>query len=150
MTRKILVPVDGSGHAERAVERASELALKLGADLLILHAMQRVGSARVPEGLERYAEIEHIEITERDVMNKVANDIVNAAVGRAREHGVAGAAGHVVVGDPAKSIVDFAKANDVALIVMGRRGLGDLQGLLFGSVSHKVLQLADCDCLTVK
>ena len=33
---------------------------------------------------------------------------------------------------------------------MGRRGHGDLQGLLLGSVSHKVCQLADCACLTVK
>jgi co-chaperonin GroES (HSP10) len=30
------------------------------------------------------------------------------------------------------------------------RTLGDLQGLLMGSVSHKVSHLADCVCLTVK
>ena len=36
------------------------------------------------------------------------------------------------------------------MIVMGRRGLSDLQGLLMGSVSHKVSHLADCACLTVK
>ena len=40
--------------------------------------------------------------------------------------------------------------NQDDLIVMGRRGLGDLGGLLMGSVSHKVCHLADCACLTVK
>jgi nucleotide-binding universal stress UspA family protein len=33
---------------------------------------------------------------------------------------------------------------------MGRRGLGDAAGLLLGSVSHKVVYLAECPCLTVK
>jgi chaperonin GroEL len=42
------------------------------------------------------------------------------------------------------------KAVAADMIVMGRRGLSDLQGLLMGSVSHKVSHLADCACLTVK
>ena len=52
-------------------------------------------------------------------------------------------------GDPAGVLVDYAKAHAIDLIVMGRRGLGDLGGLLLGSVSHKVAQLASCACLTV-
>ncbi len=36
------------------------------------------------------------------------------------------------------------------LIVIGTRGLSDLGGIVFGSVSHKVLQLATCPCLVVK
>jgi nucleotide-binding universal stress UspA family protein len=51
-------------------------------------------------------------------------------------------------GDPAKIIIDHA--GDVDMIVMGRRGLGPIDGLLQGSVSQKVNQLADAACVTVK
>jgi nucleotide-binding universal stress UspA family protein len=53
-------------------------------------------------------------------------------------------------GDPADQIVHAAERHHADLIVMGRRGHGDLKGLLLGSVSHKVCQLADTACLTVK
>ena len=53
-------------------------------------------------------------------------------------------------GDPADQIVRAAARHGADLIVMGRRGYGDLKGLLLGSVSHKVCRLADCACLTVK
>ena len=46
-------------------------------------------------------------------------------------------------------IAGYAKANAIDLIVMGRRGLGAIGGLLLGSVSHKVTQLAPCACMTV-
>ena len=53
-------------------------------------------------------------------------------------------------GDPATSILRAADDEAADIIVMGRRGLGDLAGLLLGSVSHKVTHLASCACLTVK
>lgn len=35
-------------------------------------------------------------------------------------------------------------------VVMGSRGLSELQGLFLGSVSHKVANHAPCTCITVK
>jgi nucleotide-binding universal stress UspA family protein len=58
--------------------------------------------------------------------------------------------GRVEVGDPASAIVSVATAEKPDMLVMGSRGLGDIQGLLMGSVSHKVSHLAPCTVVTVK
>jgi nucleotide-binding universal stress UspA family protein len=55
------------------------------------------------------------------------------------------AAGHI-----AKNIVDTAALFRSELIVMGSRGLSDVQGILLGSVTHKVMQLAQTAVLVAK
>ena len=67
----------------------------------------------------------------------------------ARQKGVGNLETLVEVGDPASVIVNMARTRNADLIVLGRRGLGTLTGLLLGSVSHKVIQLANRPCLTV-
>lgn len=51
--------------------------------------------------------------------------------------------------DPARRIVEFADGNDIDLIIMGRRGLGAIRGML-GSVSTAVLRDTPIPVLTVK
>jgi nucleotide-binding universal stress UspA family protein len=150
MIKKILVPVDGSDHANAAVDWASDIGAKYQARLTVLHVMAERGSGQVPEELRQLAQLERIEITERDILQSAANQIVEAAKERARMHGIHAIDGTIGIGDPARVIVDQAKAAGVDLIVMGRRGLGGLPGLLLGSVSNKVLHLAACACLTVR
>ena len=53
-------------------------------------------------------------------------------------------------GDPRSEIIAAANEIKAAVIVMGRRGVGALRGLLIGSVSHRVMQLADATCVTVR
>jgi len=45
-----------------------------------------------------------------------------------------------------KKALEFA----ADMIVMGSRGVSDLKGLVMGSVSHKVMQLAPCTCVSVR
>jgi nucleotide-binding universal stress UspA family protein len=56
----------------------------------------------------------------------------------------------VEAGDPASRIVEHAREHKIDLIVMGSRGTSDVKGLMLGSVSHKVTQLAPCMCLTLR
>jgi nucleotide-binding universal stress UspA family protein len=56
----------------------------------------------------------------------------------------------VVVGEPTEEILEMARRVHVDAIVMGRRGLGDLGGLVFGSVSHKVGQLTERTLITTE
>jgi nucleotide-binding universal stress UspA family protein len=53
-------------------------------------------------------------------------------------------------GPLARTIVQVAKDRGADAIAMGSRGLGDVEGFLLGSVSHKVSSLAECTCITVK
>ena len=150
MFQKILVPTDGSDHAARAVAVASDLAVKYGAELVVLHVMEEIGSSRIPPGLESYVEMEHVDVSERAMLEGVANQIVRRAETQAREAGVEAVAHEVAVGSPAPAIVEYVEKHGVDLIVLGRRGLGRVADLLLGSVSHRVAQLADRACLTIK
>ena len=56
----------------------------------------------------------------------------------------------VLIGAPAHQIVSYADDQDVDYIVMGRRGLGDLGGILMGSVAHKVGHLTPRTLVTTE
>jgi nucleotide-binding universal stress UspA family protein len=150
MISSILVPVDGSAHAEAAVDWASDLASKYQARLLLLHVVAERGSGTVPDELREYARVERVEVTDWDLLESVARRIVDAAERRARSRGASSVHTAVEAGHSAEVILGQSKRCAADLIVMGRRGLGPLPGLFLGSVSSKVLHLAECACLTVK
>ncbi|WP_193367629.1 universal stress protein [Pelagibius marinus] len=150
MFKHILVPVDGSEHAGRAVDIAGDLAQRYGAKVTLLHVLTQAGGYQVPSELLAFEKIEHLRITEHDLIEGAGQEILTKAEQRARNHGAADCATLLESGDPAGHVVQTANGQNVDLIVMGRRGLGDLGGLLLGSVSHKVSQAVDCCCLTVK
>ena len=83
------------------------------------------------------------------MIREAGEELLRRAEARAREAGAETVSTALEIGDPAGVIAEYAKANAVDLIVMGRRGLGAIGGLLLGSVSHKVTQLAPCACMTV-
>ena len=138
-----------SDHAAKAVEVASDLASRYDATLTIIHAMARAGAWRVPEELRDFARMEHVDITENEILSGVAEEILNTAAVKAADHGAPSAKTVKEIGDPVRAVVDYAEGNGVDLIVLGRRGLGALQELLLGSVSTKITHLAKCTCITV-
>ncbi|HHX95260.1 MAG TPA: universal stress protein [Clostridia bacterium] len=52
--------------------------------------------------------------------------------------------------DIAETICDFAREYNYDQIIMGTRGLGNLKGIVLGSVSHKVISIAPCPVTFVK
>jgi nucleotide-binding universal stress UspA family protein len=149
MFKKIVVPVDGSAHSNRAVDCATDLANKYGSELILLHVIASSSPARIPPELYEYARIEHIDAIEADMMKRVAEEILQTAENRARGQGAKQVRTSIGVGHPAEAIVAHAKAEEADLIMMGRRGLGSVSGLLMGSISHKVAHLSECACMTV-
>ena len=148
--KTILHPTDGSPQAAKALDLACDLAAERKARLIILHAQRRHGWDVVPEELKRLEQVEHIRVTEADLRRSNAQAVVNAAETAARGRGLTGVETVIVEGDPTRVIVDTAQAKRADLIVIGSRGLGDLQGLLLGSISHKVAHAAPCSCLIVR
>lgn len=149
MFQHVLVAVDGSNHAKRATAMAAEIASRFGALLTILHVMPHLGSSAIPEALRDLGRIEHVVVTEADALGQMARAIVDDAAGIAVDHGMKTPTKLIDDGDAADRIIACCKKHDVDLIVMGRRGLSDLAGLMMGSVSHKIGHLAPCPCLTV-
>lgn len=160
MINRILVAVDGSDHSDKAVTMAATLAQRFDADLAIVHALLR---GHVPRAL---AELSSERIPPAPPMSMggasvdyqvpvaVLEDIAGKLLEKAKASATAAGAAKVEVsyheGDPAQVLLEAAKAHNADLIVMGSRGLGNLSGLLLGSVSHKVQQLFDGSVLTVK
>ena len=134
MFRHILVAVDGSTYSLQALPTAIEVARKFGSDVFVLHVSEHDRGRAVAYSLETPADA--IRLVADAV--KTIRDADITANGELRNM----AAGHV-----AKAIVETATAKNIDLIVMGSRGLSDVQGLLLGSVTHKVIQMVNIPVL---
>lgn len=52
--------------------------------------------------------------------------------------------------NPASQLIDYAKENEIELIVLGSRGLGGVGRFFLGSVSSQIVHQAECKVLVVK
>ncbi len=147
MITNILVPVDGSSQADKAIMFAADLARRYDAKMTLYHVTTDVRRGTVSPGLKSYALSGHLPVDE--AFAEVSKQIFDLSAEKARAEGMSAVETVSEVGDPAAAIIDFAKKKNVDLIVIGSRGLSDLRGLLQGSVSHKVAHLAPCTCVTV-
>lgn len=145
----VMVGVDGSDASHRAVRVAAELAAALDASLHVVHAHRSHGTGQVPRHLAEYERLEHVYATEAELIRSAAAQTAADAAEQARAAGASDVETEVVDGDPASILVDRARQVGADMLVVGRRGLGDLTGMLLGSVSHKVTHHADCPVLTV-
>jgi nucleotide-binding universal stress UspA family protein len=125
----ILVAVDGSAHSNSTLSTTIDVAKKFEADVVVVHFIEHeVGRSSVFR-LESVDE---------------AKKIVAAAVKKLKAAGLktSSQVNDVAHGHAAKAIVDIAHEKGVNLIVIGSRGHSEIEGLLLGSVTHKVIQLA--------
>lgn len=147
MFRNILVAVDGSKAAIGALDMAIEVADKFGATLHLLHVVREM---QLPKELGGVAELDKVEKQRGSALKQVGEEILNQAKLVARSKGVKSIEDSIGAGDPANAIVGYAADKPIDLIVLGSRGLGQVQGMLLGSVSRKVSNLAKVPCLLAK
>lgn len=137
----IVVPYDGSQHAERALEHAVRLADSLQATLDVVYVdptqsqLLEQPLAIPTHELNAYFTEEEQEVKER----------LTALTSSAHPSRVT-----VLQGHAGKEIVRYAADVNADLIIVGSRGLGTLQEWMLGSVSHYVAQHASCAVTIVK
>lgn len=142
----LLIAVDDSASAGRALDFGLELAESLKLPVRIVHAV------RMPD--YRSADVRPIDMK---AAHDAAGDapeyqlgaaLLDRALARAGDRKVAVEA-VLLSGDPAEALLRFAADCDRPMLVVGRRGRGRLQELLMGSVSDKTVRLARCPVIVI-
>lgn len=148
--RRILVGDDGSEAALPAVEQASELAAKTGAELIVLAVFEKGRIAG--QDVDAFARSEEIDVVEAEaILVKNANAVLDRCRPIAERWGVTRYRQECLEADDvALEIVAAARHHGVDLVVVGSRGHGRLQGLLLGSVSQKLVSRAPCSVLIAR
>ncbi|WP_168014910.1 universal stress protein [Halomonas salinarum] len=145
MFKSVMVPVDGSEHARKALEVACQLIKDSDTTLHILH---------IPEALAHETTliwgIGAVKLeTTQDVLEKNGRELIDRASREATAMGAKHVDTTLAQGEPSRTILEQAKRLSADAIVMGSRGLGDFSSLVVGSVSHKVSHAAKCTVITV-
>lgn len=132
MFKKVLLAVDFSPYTERLLACVEELTEVGMQELIALYVVDSKHAAMAEGMLKAYAENE-LEQLIRSV------NVEGLRVTGAVEFGV-----------PAREILQFAAKEDASLIYLGAHGKGFFNRLLAGSVSTRVLKLADRPVLVHK
>ena len=139
MFMRILLATDGSPDAEHALVYARDIALRDGAQVMVVHAFEPVPSFLGHPWRD--------EVTARHVY--AGQEVADSAARNLQEAGI-DVVVDVLEGPPADAILKVADVQECDLIVMGSRGHGTLASLLLGSVSQRVLAHARVPVMIVR
>jgi nucleotide-binding universal stress UspA family protein len=139
--QNILVAVDGSPHAERALTEAIDLAESAHARLTVLTALVP------PPAIALLAASGAAAVTLAQGAEAEADTILRRARDRVPDHVPVTT---VLSREPVeRALIDRIKAGHHDLVVMGSRGRGAVRSALLGSVSHYVLHNSPVPVLIV-
>jgi nucleotide-binding universal stress UspA family protein len=143
---RVLVPIDFSPSARAALEYATFLVGRLGADLEVLHVWEPPGYV----GPDTLALLPLApgqpgwDQTRGEVLREVEH-FLGKGTARPKQLSV-----RVEAGEPSDTILKIAKDGGTDLIVMGTHGRTGLSRLLIGSVAEAVLRRSTCPVLTIR
>lgn len=149
---KVLLAIDFSPIGREVAHAGYQIAKKLNMDVTFFHCAPM--TSRYFEGYDIKAFISPTNLVETDnlkeiaakKLHKIMEDVVS-------ESGVAVSFKmdeHIAVGDASESIVEYAKANDFDLIVIGYKSYSTLERILVGSTADKVVRYAPCSVLVYR
>ena len=137
MFERILLAANGSPSSRKAADVAADIGQKYGSEVVVLHVREQkitmLGAYVVEQPYEDANFLDEIVRALKDAGVSARSEVQTAPLG-----GVP----HV--------ILEMAKELDAGFIVMGSRGLSEWEGLFLGSVTHRVLHLAECPVFVVR
>jgi len=142
MTTSQLIAIDGSEPSARAVDQAIADAVNRKH---IPHIYLVNVQPALPPNVTRFIDAE----TVGDFQRETGDHALASAKAKLTASGLAFSS-HILVGEAARSIVEFAQEKHCGQIIMGAHGFGSVVGLLMGSVTIKVVHLSPVPVLLVK
>jgi nucleotide-binding universal stress UspA family protein len=143
MFRNILVAIDGSIHAERALAEAADLAEGNNAALTVMTSVPDTSSWLISMS---YGQGTDLSVLAQETEREYTKLLDSAVDGLPQNISVTKILTH---GRPGRHILEQLQTGKHDLVVMGSRGRGEVSSLLLGSVSHQVLNASPAAVLIV-
>lgn len=147
MFQKILVPVDGSGTAWKALKTAAALASRFQGEIRVFTVMEPYNSL----SLFQITLDQNLMDRSNREMKKASLAVLDTAKEKLTEYGFHGKVSYEDgEGNPAELILEKSREDGCDSVVIGSRGLSGITEFLLGSVSSKVSQYAEVPVFVVK
>lgn len=144
MFKHILVPVDGSESAHKAVEKAAGLARALGSTVTVIYVIDPYPFTGLGSDFA-YGQAEYLSAASAE-----AKEATEAAQARLSQAGVAVSTQVVEAHTIWRGILETARTLGADLIVMGSHGRRGVEKVVLGSVAQRVLSHAHLSVLVVR
>ncbi|MFB4165145.1 universal stress protein [Alteribacillus sp. JSM 102045] len=139
MYQKVLLAADGSEHSLRSADHA--IALVKGEKEAHIDVIYVVDGDKSKSDVLHYGNTELIQSKRKEKLEPIEQKLKENNV----PHDI-----HLKHGEPGPAIVKFANDGDYDCVVLGSRGLNQLQTMVLGSVSHKVAKRVQCPVMIIK
>lgn len=145
MSMRVLIAIDGSSAADRAVELAGSVSWPTGTQLRVVTVVEPFEPVLAADWVrptqETDREMAELEVAAQAALEQSARELAHTGMDISRR---------MMRGRPASQIIENARDFAVDLIIVGNRGHGTIASMILGSVSAEVVDHAPCPVLVVR
>lgn len=144
MSKKILVAYDGSDLSDKAIQEVKEVTAHIPKVEVHIVSVAEITGPSTNKVMNDSITNEITEETNQKLQevkkafNKENVDVITKVFISEKKN------------NPGNEICEYAKINEIGMIIVGSRGLGNIKGAFLGSVSNKIIKDAHCPVLVVK
>ena len=146
--KKILIAIDKSGYKDKITSYAIILAKSLGANVTAIHVIDNASLGAVGNmmGYYRGGSAEEYQMA----LSKQAEEYLNETRILFEKEGINTTTEVVIKNSAAEGIINYAKDNNIDLILVGTKGLTGISRFLMGGVANSVIAHAHCPVIAIR